>query len=260
MVPGRARSPTRTASCRARSGSRRKLTVRSLLRNPPRKRLTYRVGHLGQFPIVDYLSRNARMRGGRIARAGRLGKFKRVWDPFPSRSPNLAAFFPAGPPNFGRRKVLRMRRFRSALRRLLGGGAADVAASLASRATAARTSACASRSTSGHFIVTLRYVVQSLPMTMRDFLQSTLPPSLKGISTGSLSPGRTPRSGMVPCFHAWLNELLRIGFSDKVCRVRDKNPLVLCHSREPSRAPVWDAGKRAGCSRLSAGRPIPAFG
>ena len=79
-----------------------------------------------------------------------------------------------------------------------GGGEAGVLASRASRSL--EQSACASRSTSGHFIVTLRYVVQSLPMTMREFLQSTLPPSLEGISTGSLSPGRTPWSRKAPSF------------------------------------------------------------
>ena len=177
---------------------RRKLRSALCCETAARKRLAYRVGHPGQCPIVDYLSRNARMRGGRIARAGRLGKFKRVWDPFPSRSPNLAAFFPPVRPISAGERCCACAAFEAPCGACFG-GAADVAASLASRASrstsacASRlTSACASRSTSAHFIVTLRYVVKSVPMTTRDFIQSTLPPSLEGISTGSLSPGRTP--------------------------------------------------------------------
>ena len=98
-------------------------------------------------------------------------------------------FFPPVRPISAGERFRAFAAFRSALRRLLRRPAKRPHWPLAARRSK---SACASRSTSGHFIVTLRYVVQSLPMTMRDFLQSTLPPSLKGISTGSLSPGRTP--------------------------------------------------------------------
>ena len=54
-----------------------------------------------------------------------------------------------------------------------------------------------------------------------------------------------------------VNLLQPIIILDQGRRSRQRNPIVLSHRREPSRAPDWRTGKRAGLSRLSIGQTCP---
>ena len=180
-----------------------------------------------------------------------------MWNPFPARSPNLAAFLPASAPELGRRKVPRICRARSALRRLLRWRRSGVLAIRSSRSK----SACASRSTSAHFYRYAAIRREEPPMPTREF--NTINPAAFGegdfdrfalAGTHALKPKGSQ-------FPSSLNELARVGCSDKICRVGERIPACpLPFPASPRERPSRNAGKRAGCSRLSAGQPIPAFG
>ena len=198
------------------------------------------------------------MRGGRIARAGRLGKVQRVWDPFPSRAPNLAAFFPAGPPNFGRRKMLRMRRFRRALGRLPG-------------------RRCGRRSgLTGRSQLPLEIGLRQ-PLNVRPFhcyaeirraesandyarFLTINPTAFAGgrFRQVRAPPGSTPRSTNCSLFPRLVNEQTSPpDFPIKFAASATKIPSPCAIPASPHERPLKDAGSERASSRLSAGRPYP---